>query len=113
MAIYEHNELLKLFSTFRVLDEDATMMEYTVVVEGGLIFDLHIWPYDEYASIMLLRPDKESWLFDVAIDHLDKIIYDGVALKIFRDENKNEPALVVTIKPHISLQCRAAAPEDR
>ena len=68
MAIYEHDMLLRVFDTFRALDEEATMLEYSTMVEGGLVLDLHIWPYDEYAFVILWYPGKERWLLHVDVD---------------------------------------------
>jgi len=113
MAIYEHERLCEVFYTFRFLDEDGTMVEYSLTDEEGLILDLHIWPYDEYALLLLWRPNRKSCLFHVEINSLEKIIYQDGSLNIFKEENKNKPSVKLIVKPYISLACIAEAPKDK
>ena len=111
--LFDKEKLLEVFDFMRVHDREAEVVEYFVTGEHKTELSLYISTYDQYATVMLMRPDKKSWLFDVDINNVAKIVCDDSKLNFYREENEEEPALTVTFKPYISLSCRAAVPEDK
>ena len=104
-------EILKAFGNICFVNEDNTRVKYKMITEEGFIFYLSFLSYDHFASVMLMRPDEESWLSYIAIDDIKEIVYKENSLYFYKNENPKKSALTVTIKPKISLTCRAAAPQ--
>ena len=109
-VLYDKNFFLEVFDSLKVHDEYAEIVEYTILDKYKSRLDLHISTYDEYATVTLMRKDKKSWVFDIGIEHLDRIVYEKNMLKFYKNDNLENPSLTVTIKPEISLWCRVATP---
>jgi len=42
MAIYKHEDLCRVFDSFRTLYEEATMLEYTAEIEKGFVLEIKL-----------------------------------------------------------------------
>jgi len=109
-VLYDKKIFSEVFDSLKVHDEYAEIVEYTVLDKFKLRLDLYISTYDDYATVTLMRNNREGWIFDIGIEHLDKIIYEKNALSFYKNDNVEKPALTITIKPEISLWCRVATP---
>ena len=109
-VFYEKENLLSVFDSVRIIDKHAEVIEYTLLNEFKQRLDLYISTYDEYATVTFMREDEKSWFFDVGIKNLEKIIYEEDTLKFYKNDNAENPALTVKMKPGISLWCRAETP---
>jgi len=109
-VLYDKKIFSEVFDSLQVHDEYAEIVEYTIFDKYKSKLNLHISTYDEYATVTLMRKDNRSWVFDIGIEHLDRIIYEKNKLEFYKDDNLEKPALTITIKPEISLWCRVATP---
>jgi len=111
-VIYSEKELLSVFDKVNVMNEEIGEVEYIIFSEENMSLRLYLLPLEEYASITLTHNDGQTSLFDVGVENLERLVLDNGVLQFYKSGVFQNPALTITIRPKISLWCRAATPKS-
>ena len=70
MNFYNRYDFLEFFDKEEILEKDADISRYTIVIKTDLLFTLYISSYAQYAIIGLKCKNIEYPIFDIGIHEL-------------------------------------------
>ena len=100
-------ELLELFDDKKVFDKEVYRAEYYIKYDDDFLFTLYILPCEDYATVTLSKKNIDTFIFDIGLRNIEKIICKENKLFFYKLDNNEEPFLIVQVGPSVSLSFNA------
>lgn len=104
MSSYSRTDFLEFFDNEIIVNEEAGLYKYDIIIENIFKLELSIHIYDDFSSITLYYKDIKTPIFEIGIDNLEKIsIRDNKFLEFYKKNHKN-PFVTVLAKDRVYLK---------
>jgi hypothetical protein len=101
--VFENYQLLELFDDYRLIEPEVEIAEFSSSYKHNLVLNLHVSPYDGYASLTLFDKESDKNIFDVGMEDLVRIDCKDGKLFFFKENNRYDPIITIQVKPYVSL----------